>query len=274
VTGAGGATAGTTGAAGAAAGTTGTGGGNAGRGGSAGGAAGQTGSAGRGGNAGGGGSAGPGACPPGAIFCTDFEIASGPPAGSTVQAPDEGSVFGTYLSLDAAQHVSGAKALKVTSPGAFNYRMLGVAVPATFWVRLHMRSDQDIGLADHNAFLVAMTNPNYHNSTTSIEFSEQYGCLQLNEHDTTYPAADASGKSCGGPPLAKNTWHCVEAMFDGANGNVQIFTNGTKIVDAISWARARGTLNTFEFGFAAYHGPGRSVWYDDVAIATTRVGCP
>jgi hypothetical protein len=176
--------------------------------------------------------------------------------------------------LDTTEHFGGSKSLKVTSPGAFNFRMLGVTVPATFWVRLHMRSDQDFGQADHNAFFVAMTDANYHNSATSVEFSEQFGCLQLNEHDTNYPMADSTGKACGGPLLPKNTWHCVEAMFDGTSGNVQIYTNGTKIVDAVGWARAKATFKIFEFGFGDYNGPGRNIWYDDVAIATSRVGCP
>ena len=118
-----------------------------------------------------------------------------------------------------------------------------------------------------------MTNPNYHNSTTSVEFSEQFGCLQLNEHDSNYPMADSSGKACGSPLLPKNAWHCIEAMFDGSSGNVQVYTNGTQIVDAIAWTRARATFNPFQFGFTAFTALDRNVWYDDVAVATSRIGC-
>lgn len=131
----------------------------------------------------------------------------------------------------------------------------------------------DFGQDGHNAFFVAMTALKYSESKTSVEFSEQFGCVQLNEHDSNYPAADSTGKACGGPLLAKDTWHCMEAMFDGASGNVQIYANRTKIVDAMNWTRAHGSFTNFEFGFAAYHAPGRSVWYDDVAVGPTRLGC-
>jgi hypothetical protein len=33
------------------------------------------------------------------------------------------------------------------------------------------------------------------------------------------------------------------------------------------------SFNTFEFGYANYNAPGANVWYDDVAVAPTRVGC-
>ncbi|MEO7034269.1 MAG: hypothetical protein ABI548_10270, partial [Polyangiaceae bacterium] len=62
---------------------------------------GNAGSSGTGGSAGGG--SAKAACPPGAIFCADFEEASGPPMGATLQAPDEtggGATFATLMALD------------------------------------------------------------------------------------------------------------------------------------------------------------------------------
>jgi len=225
----------------------------------------------------GGGSAGsPGGCPTGAIFCADFEEASGLPPGATFQDPDEsggGAKFGdaNLMTLDTTAPHAGAQSLKVTSPGAFHYRMLGVTVPQTFWVRLFIKSDQDIGQDGHNAFFIAMTDPNYHTSTHSVEVSEQFTCILLNEHDTLFP----TGTTCAAnKALPKNMWHCMEAKFDGSTGDVQVFANGTMIVNAPAWAPAKAAFNTFEFGYANYHDPAASVWYDDVAIATSRVGCP
>jgi hypothetical protein len=249
------------------------GGGTGGNAGAGGGAAGAGGSA-----AGAGGSAGtPGGCPADMIFCTGFEM-SGMPTGATFQDPDEsggGTVkFGTpmVMTLDTTAPFDGAQSLKVTSAGPFTFRMLGVAVPATFWVRLHIKSDQDIGQEGHNAFFQAMTDANYHNSTHSVEVSEQFGCIVLNDHDTLFP----TGTTCAAnTALPKNTWHCMEAMFDGTTGNVQVYANGTKIIDAVAWAPAVGAaFKEFEFGYANYHDPAASVWYDDVAIAPTRIGCP
>lgn len=67
---------------------------------------------------------------------------------------------------------------------------------------------------------------------------------------------------------------CLEAKFDGAAGDVQVFADNTQIIDATAWPPAKAAFNTFEFGFATYHGPGRNIWYDDVVVAPTRVGCP
>jgi hypothetical protein len=224
-----------------------------------------------GGGATGGGAA---ACPAGALFCADFEEASGPPTGATLQAPDEtggGATFDTLMKLDTVAPFAGKQSLAVTSPGSFHFRMLAVPVPSSFWVRLYIKSDQDIGQPDHNAFFEAMTDPNYHNSATTVELSEQFSCLILNEKDSLFPA----GNTCTvNTALAKNVWHCMEANFDGVNGNVQVYADKTKIIDAMSWAPAKATFNTFEFGYGNYNAPGATVWYDNIAITTTQLGCP
>jgi hypothetical protein len=174
------------------------------------------------------------------------------------------------FNLDTTGPYAGTKSFKVNSPGAFHFRMLGVTVPQTFWIRVHIKSDQDIGQDGHNAFIQAMTDPNYHNSTHSVEISEQFGCIILNDHDALFP----TGNTCTvNTALAKNTWHCMEAFFDGATGNVQVYANGTQIINATAWANAKAAFNTVEFGYANYHDPAANVWYDDVAIGTTRLGC-
>ena len=110
--------------------------------------------------------------------------------GATLQAPDEtggGATFETLMKLDTMAPHAGKQSLAVSSPGVFHYRMLGVTVPSAFWVRLFIKSDQAIGQPEHNSFFQAMTDPNYHNSTTSVELSEQYSCLVLNQHDALFP---------------------------------------------------------------------------------------
>jgi hypothetical protein len=270
----GGAGGGSGGAGGGSSGQGGGGGAPAGGGGGAGGTSGPTdGGADRGAGGAGGGTVSPGACPANAIFCSGFE-ASGLPAGATFQDPDEssgGTTFAQVMTLDTVMPFDGAQSLKVTSPGPFTFRMLGVAVPATFWVRLFIKSDQDIGQEGHNAFFQAMTDPNYHSSTHSVEVSEQYTCIILNDHDTLFPTANTCTNNTA---LAKNTWHCMEASFDGATGDVQVFADGAQIINAPAWAPAKAAFNTFEFGYANYHPPAASVWYDDVVVAPTRVGCP
>lgn len=33
------------------------------------------------------------------------------------------------------------------------------------------------------------------------------------------------------------------------------------------------TYKTFRFGFLGFHGPGQTMWYDDVAVAPQWIGC-
>jgi hypothetical protein len=215
------------------------------------------------------GGASAGSCPSGAIFCADFEEASGPPTGATLAIPDESGPFEMFFKLDTTSPFAGKQSLKLTSTGPFHFQMLAVPVPTSFWVRLYIKSDQDIGQDGHNAFFNAMTNANYHTSTTTVEVAEQFGCVLLNKSDTLFPP----GNTCTtNKALAKDVWHCMEAQFDGTTGNVQVFADKTQILNAEGFAKA--TFTSFDFGYGAYHEPGRSVWYDDIAIATTRVGCP
>jgi hypothetical protein len=229
-----------------------------------------------GGSTGSGGAAGApatGFCPTDHIFCADFEEASGLPTGASLAAPDESSTtFGTagFMVLDTAGAYAGNQSLKVTSPGSFHFRMVKVTVPQTFWVRMYIKSDQDIGQPDHNAFFEAMTDPDYHKNT-GVELSEQFSCLLLNKSDTLFPTGTACGPATA---LAKNVWHCMVAQFDGATGNVQVFAEKTQIINAVAWAPAKAAFNTFEFGYGNFNSPGASVWYDNIAITTAPLSCP
>ena len=258
-------------------GVNGTGGGSSQGGSGLSGAGGAGGAVGAGGSSAGGGGAGgttsTGFCPADHIFCTDFEEAAGLPTGAVMAAPDETNIaFGTpdFMILDSVSPFAGQRSLKVTSPGAFHYRMVGVTVPANFWVRLYMKSDQDIGQPDHNAFFAAMANPDYHRGT-GVELAEQFSCLLLNNQDALFPTGTACGAATA---LPKNVWHCVVAHYDGTTGNVQVFAEQTQIINAVAWPNAMATFNTFEFGYANYHAPAASVWYDNIAITTSPLSCP
>ena len=270
------ATGGTTGTGGAAAtgGTTGTGGAPA-----TGGATGAGGASATGGSTGTGGAGGAGGCPTNATFCSGFEETSGPPANAPVGTATLEAYTGTFtdmMSLDTTVFHSGKQSLKVltgTTPSA--YRMLSVPIPGpTFWVRMYIRSDGTFGdmTAVHNAFFQAMTTPDP-NSSGQVQVAEQYCQVLLNVSDTLYPTG-LSTCSTTGPTLSPNTWHCVEAYFDGPTGTVQVYGDNTKMIDAENWSPAKETYGAFEFGFHQYSGPARNMWYDDVVVAPTRIGCP
>ena len=296
VTGTGGATStgGTPGSGGASStgGTTGTGGSNTGTGGTAGakGSGGTGGSAGAKGTGGGtpgtGGAVTTGFCPSGAIFCADFEEASGVPTNNpvgtaTFEDPSEyGMTFSQVMALDKTAPYAGSQSLKIDPSSSFSIRTLAVAVPTTFWVRLYIKSDQAIGQPNHNSFFAAGLSPDY-STAKNVEVSEQFGCILLNASDSLYP----TGTTCGqNTALSANTWHCMAAEFDGTSGNVQVFAGTTQIINAVSFKGAQESFNTFSFGFLDYNtepnstntgnAPAATVWYDDVVVSASPLSCP
>ena len=145
-----------------------------------------------------------------------------------------------------------------------------VAVPATFWVRLYIKSDLAIGQPNHNSFFGAGTDPVY-STGNYVELSEQYGCVLLNKSGMLYP----TGTTCGAnSALSANSWHCMTAEFDGTTGNVHVFSGATQIINATAWAPATEAFNSFSFGYFAYNPNGATVWYDDVVISASPLSCP
>jgi hypothetical protein len=175
---------------------------------------------------------------------------------------------------------TGAQSLQVKAPtgDGYDYRTLSVPAPGpVFWARVYMRSDVDFGQAGHNSFFSAIVgdgNPN----NEQMEISEQDCQLVLNHRDTLSFSGDPSSGSCGtcpcphgGTVLAKDAWHCVEAFFDGTNGVVKVYANGQMVID--EEAAPRLAYARVNFGYQQYHGPARTIWYDDVAVAAGRIGC-
>ena len=74
--------------------------------------------------------------------------------------------------------------------------------------------------------------------------------------------------------VAANTWHCVEIFFDGAGRVQQLFVNGTQLINATSYpSRAAWTFSVLQVRLRPAARPRRAqIWYDDVAVAPTRVG--
>jgi hypothetical protein len=259
-------------------GTAGTTGGGGGRGGTAGG--------GRGGSTAGTGGATASACPTNATFCSGFET-PGLPAGAYYMINGAPGDWSRDFAIDTTQHHAGNSSLLVKNSGATGssgsaYRMLAVpATPNAFWVRFWVQSDMPMGGMDHNAFAGGSIGqmPN----DLMIEFAEDVG-IGFNSSDNDVWPTGYGRLSGGGLNLYKlpmMTWACVEISFDGANRVQQLFINGAQLIDATNYPVATffpsGTmLTTFKFGFNGYHGPPRQMWYDDVAVAPTRIpnGCP
>jgi hypothetical protein len=86
-----------------------------------------------------------------------------------------------------------------------------------------------------------------------------------------------------GKTLEANKWYCIEALFSGTPSEFDLWIDGTELTALhVTDFDARGTkprtmwAPSFKFlklGAQNYGGDAGQIWYDDVVIATERVGC-
>lgn len=259
------------------AGTTGgsAGDGAAGSSGTAGSGAGDAGAAGTSGAAGAGGSGGTGNADCGGAgisFCTDFEAAAIP--AELVYWPEyQRANVANFMTLDSTVGFNSAQSLKVN--GTEFSQMFGVATPgATFWGRVRLRSDTDIQQG-HNTYVLATDVPGDPNAGEAIRIGEHQCQLELNRKtDDAEKLSNGGTYMCeGGVKLLANTWYCLEFFYDGANSEVRVFVDDAEIEELHVTDWGPYTYQTFKFGFEKYHGAAKTLWYDDVALGTERIGC-
>jgi hypothetical protein len=83
---------------------------------------------------------------------------------------------------------------------------------------------------------------------------------------------------CANPP-ASDKWVCVEGLFDVTNQKVAAWLDDVQVVKADAagdWHAAStypAALKRVGFGWEAYGSVPNTVYYDDVAIGTERIGC-
>jgi hypothetical protein len=236
-------------------------------------------------------SSGPRSCS-GLALCDDFEGAAvgGPPNAAkwVVGAPN---VTGTgALVIDDSQHHSGARSVKVTGQGGYsnhifltNSDVIGTLGPVV-WARFYVRLSDALG-DGHVAFL-AMTDGA--DGGKHLRMGGQSKILMWNREsdDATMPALSPAGIAQS-EPLPTAQWLCVEFMVDGRAGLMQSWVDGIEIaglhLDATptpeideQWLRKtnwRPALTDFALGWEAYAGQAMTLWFDDVALDATRIGC-
>jgi hypothetical protein len=104
-------------------------------------------------------------------------------------------------------------------------------------------------------------------------------------YDTSGVSSDC-WKNGANVPLGK--WACMEWHFKGATNELDLWVDGVEDAGAHVVGKGDGciangtagvwnapTFNSLELGFAVYGGATTfSVWYDDLALGKTRLGCP
>jgi hypothetical protein len=157
------------------------------------------------------------------------------------------------------------------------------------YVRFHVRLAR--ALDNTHVTLVSMRDANDSGATQSQELrlGGQNGIIKWNRSrdDATVPSLSPQGVALS-VPLPAQRWTCIEFRLDQSQGTLATWVDGvappglqqdglaTPEVDQAWLSRLPGwrpNINLLRLGWEAYGGATNTVWIDDVAISSTRIGC-
>ncbi|GAA4451727.1 hypothetical protein GCM10023170_039560 [Phytohabitans houttuyneae] len=157
---------------------------------------------------------------------------------------------------------------------------LGAVRFARFWVR------HTTALPTQHVTFLAMRDAA--DGNRDLRMGGQNGALQWNRasDDATLPEQSPAGVALS-LPLATNRWTCVEFTVDGAQGRLRTWVDGAEVAGLVAdgtptqdidrqWlsrANWRPNLTDLRLGWESYGEGADTLWFDDVALSTTRVGC-
>jgi len=225
-----------------------------------------------------------------AVICDGFENqAAGTPSGDWSLAFPNCSGAGT-ATVDTSTAHAGSRSVKVTGAAGFcNHVFVAstrnlTGIGAVWYVRFYVRHTTALSAA-HVTF-VAMRDAN--DGTNDLRMGGQNGALQWNRQsdDATLPAQSPAGVALSAP-LPTNQWTCVEFMVNRSAGTMDTWVNGAQVaglhedgvptldVDAqwLSRTNWRPSPADFRLGWESYGEGADTLWFDDVALAGSRIGC-
>jgi hypothetical protein len=193
------------------------------------------------------------------------------------------------LSIDGAQAHSGSRSLRVDGGGGYcdhvwmsNNAIAGLG--SVVYVRFFVRVQAALG-SSHVSFL-AMRDAN--DGGKDLRMGGQMAILMYNREsdDATLPELSPTGVGLS-KALEPLRWTCLELRIDQAANTIDTWLDGAAVtgltVDASStpdvdaqWHRKTDwhpSLQDFRLGWESYGGTTQTLWFDDVALSTQRIGC-
>jgi hypothetical protein len=222
-----------------------------------------------------------GACnQPGTLLCEDFETGS---VGVAPGAPWSVSVNGTdgVVEIDDTTPAhSGNRSVRVSSRGNYQTFLTLDGAPVfplvgpSLYVRTYLRLDAPM-TAGHNTYFKAGAGGAI-SSNNETRVGVMLEMLMINQPDgdrgflsnESYWTDQELGAVV--PELA---WTCLEAFFDPSTSTVAVWMDGTEIPDLRRTDWKQDPLGALHFGFEKYAGPDADVWYDDIVVSTSPIGC-
>lgn len=223
----------------------------------------------------------------GLFLCDDFESAvpGGPPD------PNKWTVdliTSQGIAVDGSLAHSGANSVKVLGTGyrAFLRPKTGLPVANnSFFLRVFLRSSSPMG-SGHSTYVEAGKNAM---DDHELRVGYHYKMLEVNLMPGD-PEQLSSGRDYddGTPGLSflPDTWYCLEVHFDGQNQEARVWVDDQEILplhvtnwnpnmkdgfqNRMNWSPTYASVG---IGYEKYSGDPATLWYDDLALGTERIGC-
>ncbi len=238
------------------------------------------------------GSSGGGPCPSAAVFCDGFENQTGTvPSGRWSISTPNCSGSGT-ASITTAQQHSGVKSLEIDGVGTYCNHVFAddttdmPAAAPTWYVRFWFKHTAPLP-TNHTTFLAMNDSAD---GNTDLRLGAQNGALMWNRQsdDATLPAQSPAGIAQS-VVVPTGTWECLEFSVSKTTGQIYTWYNGTLVpgmtedgvptqdIDAQwlsgSGATWRPNLTDLKLGWENYSSGDDTLWFDDVVLSTSRIGC-
>jgi hypothetical protein len=226
-------------------------------------------------------------------LCDDFEDAApgGPPKAELWAVVSPNCSGAGSLAVDEAQSHGGKRSVKVTGGGGYcdHVFIANTAVLPSLgdiaYGRFFVRFNEALG-DGHTTFL---TMKDAADGNKDLRMGGQAKILMWNREsdDATLPALSPAGIAKSLQPAAQ-AWLCIEFMVDAKNGFLQTWVDGTEVeglhIDGTptpdvdqQWLNAKPGWKPspvdLKLGWESYAGQAITLWFDDVALASERVGC-
>jgi hypothetical protein len=215
--------------------------------------------------------------------------AGGPPDPAlwSVVSPDcSGS--GT-LAVDATQAHTGHQSLRIDGGGGYCDHVFAAnsaaiaALGGQVYARIFLRLGAALG-AGHVTFL-AMKDAADGGGDLRMGGQDMVLIYNRQSDDATLPVLSPTGVGDSVAP-AVNEWTCIELHVDEGAGTIDTWVDGREIAGLVEngvpaadvsteWLSQpwKPSLVDFRIGWESYAGQAMTLWFDDVALASHRIGC-
>ncbi len=223
----------------------------------------------------------------GVFLCDDFESSVSGTLPNTERWKVD-LINSESVLVDSGEAHSGRHSVKVLGNGyrAFLRPTYGLPTPDnSLFVRVFVRSSTPMG-SGHSTYVEAGKNAM---DEHELRVGYHYKMLDVNlMPGDSEQLSNGRDYDDGTPGLqfAPNTWYCLEVHFDGQHSEARVWVNDTEILplhvtnwnpnmkegfrNLTDWAPSYASVG---IGYEKYSGDPATLWYDDIALGTQRIGC-